>query len=107
MDALQIFNVELPKALEKHEKRAKEFGGKFQLIISDVGEWHVNLAEASCKPGNEKADCTIQISGKDFEKLVQDPKKNVMSMFLFGKLKVTGNQMLAMKLHKVIEMMKT
>lgn len=105
MDAKQIFEVELPKALEKHSAEAKEFGGKFQLNIEGVGSWHVDMSKASCLSGVAPADCTMTISGPNFEKLLKDPK-SVMSMFMFGKLKITGNQMMALKLHKVVSMMK-
>ncbi len=56
----------------------------------------------SCKPGTgEAADCTISITDEDFQKLVENPQANGMQLFFAGKLKVAGNQMLAMKLQKL------
>ena len=37
------------------------------------------------------------------KKLVENPQANGMQLFFAGKLKVTGNQMLAMKLPKLFE----
>jgi putative sterol carrier protein len=53
------------------------------------------------KPGSGPADCTITISGEDFQQLIENPTANAMPLFFAGKLKVTGNQMLAMKLNKL------
>ena len=41
------------------------------------------------------------ISDEDFQKLVENPQANGMQLFFSGKLKVTGNPMLAMKLQKL------
>ena len=39
-----------------------------------------------------------------FQKLVENPQANGMALFFSGKLKVAGNQMLAMKLQKLFEL---
>ena len=51
--------------------------------------------------GTGPADCTITIAAEDFQKLVENPQANGMQLFFAGKLKVAGNQMLAMKLQKL------
>jgi putative sterol carrier protein len=95
----------LPGALAKNADDAKTIGAKFQVNISGAtgGEWTIDVSSSgpSCKPGNGPADCTISITDEDFQKLYENPQANGMSLFFAGKLKVSGNQMLAMKLNKL------
>ena len=53
------------------------------------------------RAGSGEADCTITITTEDFQKLMENPQANGMQLFFAGKLKVAGNQMLAMKLQKL------
>ena len=71
------------------------------------GEWFIDVSDTGPKaekgnPGN--ADCTISITSEDFQKLHENPQANGMQLFFSGKLKVTGNQMLAMKLQKLFQL---
>lgn len=104
MDVAQLFNETIPNALAEHADDAKSIGAKFQFNITGSGEWHMDLTPTgpTCKPGTAKADVTIQIADKDFASLLENPKAKAMSMFFSGKLKVTGNQMLGMKLEKIL-----
>jgi putative sterol carrier protein len=105
VDIKKLFNEELPAALAKNAAEAKTIGAKYQMNISGPtgGEWYVDVSDSgpSCKTGNGPADCTISITDEDFQKLVENPQANGMQLFFSGKLKVTGNQMLAMKLQKL------
>jgi putative sterol carrier protein len=104
VDIKKLFNDQLPAALAKNAEDAKTIGAKFQMNITGEGEWFVDVSStgASCKPGQgEAADCTITIAAEDFQKLAENPQQNGMQLFFAGKLKVTGNQMLAMKLQKL------
>ncbi len=104
VDVKKLFNEELPAALEKNAAEAKSIGAKYQMNIAGEGEWYIDVSDTgpSCKPGtNEAADCTIAIAAEDFQKLVENPQQNGMQLFFAGKLKVAGNQMLAMKLQKL------
>jgi putative sterol carrier protein len=67
------------------------------------GEWFINVSDSgpSIKGGTEAADCTITIASEDFQKLHENPQAQGMQLFFAGKLKVAGNQMLAMKLSKL------
>ena len=51
--------------------------------------------------GTDAADCTLTIAAEDFQKLLENPQANGMQLFFAGKLKVEGNQMVAMKLNKL------
>src|SRR5687768_1748381 len=106
VDIQNLFNTELPKALAANEAAAKEIGAKYQLNITGEGggEWFIDVSASGPKaePGNPGgADCTITVSTEDFQKLHENPQANGMQLFFAGKLKVAGNQMLAMKLQKL------
>ena len=105
VDIKQLFNDTLPAALSKNAEEAKTIGAKFQMnITGDTGgEWNIDVSATGpvCKAGTGEADCTITITDEDFQKLVENPQANGMALFFAGKLKVAGNQMLAMKLNKL------
>jgi putative sterol carrier protein len=106
VDIQKLFNEQLPSAIEKNPDAAKEIGAKYQINIAGDGggEWYIDCTDSGPKtesgnPGG--ADCTIDIASEDFQKLVENPQANGMQLFFSGKLKVQGNQMLAMKLQKL------
>ena len=109
VDIQELFNNTIPAALDKNKDAAKEIGAKYQFCITGDGggEWFIDLTASgpSCAAGNPGgADCTLTISGEDFQKLHENPDANGMSLFFSGKLKVAGNQMLAMKLKKLFQL---
>ena len=111
VDIQKLFNDELPAALKKNEAAAKEIGAKYQINVTGEGggEWYIDVSPTGPKaekgnPGG--ADCTITISSEDFQKLHENPQANGMQLFFAGKLKVQGNQMLAMKLQKLFDLAK-
>ena len=111
VDIKQLFDKDLPEALTKQPDKAKEIGHMFQMNVTgdSGGEWTIDTTASgpSCKPGkNDKAECAITISDADFQKLVENPQANGMQLFFAGKLKVQGNQMLAMKLQKLFDLAK-
>ena len=103
VDIKKMFNEDLPAALTKNADDAKTIGAKFQMNITGEGEWNIDVSSSgpSCKSGSGPADCTITIAAEDFQKLAENPQANGMQLFFAGKLKVAGNQMLAMKLQKL------
>jgi putative sterol carrier protein len=105
VDIKKLFNDELPAAFSKNAEDAKTIGAKYQMNITGPsgGEWNIDVTASgpSCKPGSGPADCTITVTDEDFQKLLENPQANGMQLFFAGKLKVTGNQMLAMKLQKL------
>jgi putative sterol carrier protein len=103
VDIKKLFNEDLPGALSRNADDAKTIGAKYQMNITGEGEWNIDVSSSgpSCKPGSGAADCTITIASDDFQKLVENPQANGMQLFFAGKLKVAGNQMLAMKLQKL------
>jgi putative sterol carrier protein len=105
VDIKQLFNEVLPTALAKNVDAAKAIGAKYQMNITGPtgGEWNIDVSASGpfCKAGSGPADCTISIADEDFQKLVENPQANGMQLFFSGKLKVSGNQMLAMKLNSL------
>jgi putative sterol carrier protein len=105
VDIQKLFNDELPAALAKHADDAKTVGAKFQLNITGPagGEWNIDVTASgpTCKPGSGPADCTMTLSDEDFQKLLENPQANGMQLYFSGKLKMTGNPMLAVKLQKL------
>ena len=103
VDIKKLFNEELPVSLGKNAEDVKTIGAKFQMNITGEGAWFIDVSATGpkCVAGEEAADCVITIAAEDFQKLVENPQANGMPLFFAGKLKVTGNQMLAMKLNKL------
>lgn len=106
VDIQKLFNDELPAQLAKHPDAAKQVGAKFQINITGEGggEWFIDVSDSGPKaeqgnPGS--ADCTISLTSEDFQKLYENPQANGMQLFFAGKLKMSGNTMLAMKLQKL------
>lgn len=107
VDIQKLFNEEIPSKIAANADAAKQVGATFQMNITGEGggEWFIDLKDnPSIKQGSETADCTITISADDFQKLHENPQANGMQLFFAGKLKVAGNQMLAMKLSKIFQL---
>ena len=67
------------------------------------GVWTVDLKEnPGVREGDEgKADCTLEIAAADWTSISGNPGA-AMQLYLTGKLKVTGNAMLATKLQSIL-----
>lgn len=99
-----LFNVQLTQALAASPDKAKAIGGTYGLNISGEGggNWKIDLASATPTVAESATEITdaavvIGVAESDFQTLVADPGAG-MKLFFAGKLKVKGNQMLAMKL---------
>lgn len=105
VDTKKLFNHDLPEALARNAEDAKTIGAKFQLNVTGMGEWFIDASPTgpACRGGAEDADVTITIAEEDFQTLVDNPQANAMQLFFRGKLKITGNRMLAMKLNKLFD----
>ena len=103
VDIKKLFNEELPAGLAKHAEEAKTVGAKFQINVTGEGQWNIDATSSgpTAKEGTDVADVTITLAAEDFQKLMENPQANSMQLFFAGKLKVEGNQMLAMKLTKL------
>jgi len=100
----ELFNTTLAGALERNPEAAKRIGGTYGLNITGEGggNWKIDLASATPTVVESPTEITdaqviITVAESDFQTLVADPGAG-MKLFFAGKLKVKGNQMLAMKL---------
>jgi hypothetical protein len=106
--AQELFNQQVPEAIAKHPDKAKEIGAVylFKITGDDGGTWTVDLASAtpSCTEGDKgNAQCTIEVTHADFKSMLGNPALG-MQLYFQGKLKVTGDPMLATKLQKLFSM---
>ncbi len=106
--AQELFNTQVPEALKAHPDKAKEIGAVylFKITGDDGGTWTVDLASATptCTQGDKgNAQCTIEVAHADFKSMLQNPALG-MQLYFQGKLRVTGDPMLATKLQKLFSM---
>ncbi|KAM6989626.1 sterol carrier protein 2 [Tautogolabrus adspersus] len=101
------------KEMEKHlqeegEQLVKKIGGVFAFKVKDGPEgkeatWVVDMKNGKGSVSNDpgkKADCTLSMSDVDLLDLMTG-KLNPQTAFFKGKLKITGNMGMAMKLQNL------
>lgn len=103
-DAKELFDNLVPEALSKHPDKAKEVNAVYFFNITDEGggQWTVDLASdpPTCTQGDAgTAQCSVEIAHEDFQSMLSDPQAG-MQLYFQGKLKVSGDPMLAMKLQQ-------
>jgi putative sterol carrier protein len=105
VDIAKLFNEQLPAVLAKNSEEAKSINATYQMNITGVGSWFLDLTSSGPKveAGEKPADCTVTIAADDFQKLQENPASG-MPLYFAGKLKVSGNQMLGMKLQKLFSL---
>jgi hypothetical protein len=109
-DAKELFDVMVPEALAKWPEKAKEVDAVYCFKITGAGggEWTADLTSdpPTCVAGDTgSAQCTIEVASEDFNSMLTNPQIG-MQLYFQGKLKVTGDPMLATKLQKLFEMAK-
>jgi hypothetical protein len=103
-DAQELFDVQVPDALAKHPDKAKAVNAIycFKIAGDGGGEWTVDLTSdpPTCVRGDSgKAQCTVEVAHDDFKAMLGNPQVG-MQLYFQGKLKVTGDPMLATKLQQ-------
>lgn len=81
------------------ELASKSFDGSLKFDCGDAGV--VVLADGTATTVDQDTDCTIRITDENLVKLLTG-KLNPMTGVMMGKLKVSGNMGVAMKLGKLL-----
>ncbi|XP_077391497.1 sterol carrier protein 2b [Festucalex cinctus] len=103
-----VFQEINKKLQQEGEAFVKKIGGVFAFKVKEgpggkEATWYVDVKNGSGCVHNDtakKADCTIAMSDSDLLALMTG-KINPQTAFFQGKLKITGNMGLAMKLQKL------
>ena len=109
-NATETFDVAVPEGLLKYPDKAREVNAIYTFKISGEGggDWTVDLTSdpPTCVRGDSgKAQCTIDIAHEDFQAMLKDPNAG-MQLYFQGKLRVSGDPMLAMKLQQLFDLAK-
>jgi putative sterol carrier protein len=104
-DAQTSFTQHIPRSIQKDIDKAKAVNAVFLFKVNGQGGgvWTVNMKDA---PGVTEGDagnaeCTIELSTEDWKAMTEKPG-SAMQFFLQGKIRVSGNALLATKLQAVI-----
>jgi hypothetical protein len=106
--AKEIFDRRVPEGLLKHPDKAREIGSIFCFKVTgpNGGTWTVDLASAppTCKAGEAASpQCTIEVADSDFEQMIANPMLG-MQLYFQGKIRISGDPMLATRLQKLFEL---
>ncbi|MCC6216803.1 MAG: SCP2 sterol-binding domain-containing protein [Polyangiaceae bacterium] len=88
--------------------QAKTVGATYKFVLDGDGggTWVMNLKDdPGITEGDGTAQCTIKMKASDYVDMVEG-RANGQQLFFSGKLKIEGDMGLAMKLQKVMEVMK-
>jgi predicted lipid carrier protein YhbT len=107
MDAKTLFEDRVPQMFKANPAKARETNAIFFFNITGEGggKWVVDCkSDPPCVKAGESAaaDCSIEVSAEDFAAGLKDPQQ-MMQLFFMGRLKVTGDPMLATKLQNIFQ----
>lgn len=107
-DAKELFDSRVPEALANFPEDARAVDAIYCFKISgdDGGNWTVDLTgdPPNVVQGDSgNAQCTIEVADEDFKSMLSDPQAG-MQLYFQGKLRVTGDPMLATKLQQFFEL---
>ncbi|MGF1609017.1 MAG: SCP2 sterol-binding domain-containing protein [Kiloniellales bacterium] len=99
--------MSLDRITDSVKARSQDLAGLNARVMFDLGETGILVVDATATPpsvSNEPldADCTIQLSAADMEKLIAGTL-NPMLAYTLGKLKISGSMGIAMKLAALLD----
>ena len=104
-DAQTDFTTRLPNKIKNDPDKAKAIGAVFVFKISGEGggTWTIDCKDnLGVREGaQEGAECTLELTHDDW-KTMSENAGAAMQLYFTGKLKVSGNAMLATKLQQIL-----
>jgi putative sterol carrier protein len=104
-DAQTDFSTRLPNKISADLEKAKAVGAVFVFKINGDGggTWTIDCKnDIGVREGADPAaDCTLELSSEDW-KTISENAGAAMQLYFTGKLKVSGNAMLATKLQQIL-----
>src|SRR3954454_25157263 len=106
-DAQDLFDNLVPEGLKQYPDKARELNAIycFKITGEGGGEWTVACTAnpPACTKGDSgKGQGTLEVSHEDFKPMLGPPHAG-MQLFFQGKLRVSGDPMLAMKLQQLFD----
>ncbi len=104
-DAQTDFTTRLPNKVSGDPEKAKAIGAVFVFKINGEGggTWTIDCKnDIGVREGADPAaDCTLELAAEDW-KTISENAGAAMQLYFTGKLKVSGNAMLATKLQQIL-----
>jgi len=104
-DAQTSFTQDIPLSIQRDVEKARAVNAIFLFKVNGEGGgvWTVNMKDAPGVTVGDagNAECIIELSTGDWKAMTEKPG-TAMQFFMQGKIKVTGNALLATKLQSVI-----
>ncbi len=104
-DAKTSFEQTIPERIAADPEKAKAIGGVFLFKVTGAagGTWTVDLKNDPkvTEGASGDPDCTIELTDEDWTQISDNPNA-AMQLYFQGKLKVSGNAMLATKLQQIL-----
>lgn len=103
--AREVFEVHMPRRFGDAPHLSDCVNGTYKFVLTgdQGGIWIVDMTRSPgvVKEEDADAECTVTVSSEEFVDIVNSGLNGQMA-FLMGKLKVTGDLGLAMKLKTVL-----
>lgn len=104
--AQHLFDELLPLRFRQWPEKAAEFGNLvYSFVVSDEGggTWTMFLGTTPRveKGKHPHANCTVELSHQHFMDLMTGGGASAMSLFMQGRVRISGDPMMAMKLSKL------
>lgn len=106
LTAKEIFDGKIKEKLQEKAEKVQEIGAVYEFKVTgdDESTWTIDCTQAGgavSEGSTGNANCTVSIALNDLSDIVEK-KLNPQMAFMSGKLKVTGDMGLALKLGNIL-----